>query len=261
MPNINEWLKHIPWEKVLTAAGIVVGAVLLWLVLKRAYNHYVGKKGSKSKLARISFSVLRTLLATIVVLMILDICGVNITSAVAGLGIASAVVGLAVQDILKDVIMGLHIVSDSFFEVGDCVEINGQEGIVRKFTMKTTKIERLLDGSLVSFCNRNIEEARVLSRLQYFDIPLAYTTDADTARRVLTAACETVAKQDGFDDCRFLGTQAFADSAILYKICISGSPEQKFSLYRRAMSTIQDELAAAGIAVPFNQLDVHLDQR
>ena len=260
MPNLNEWFQHVPWNKVLTAVGIVLGALLLWLVLKRAYSHYAGKRGTKSKLARISFSLLRTLLATIVVLMILDICGVNITSAVAGLGIASAVVGLALQDILKDVIMGLHIVSDGFFEIGDCVEIDGREGIVRKFTMKTTKIELLLDGSTVSFCNRNIEEARVLSRVQYFDIPLAYTTDADVARKALTAACEAVARQDGVDDCRFLGTQEFADSAILYKISVYGPPERKFALRRTAMTVIQDELAAAGIAVPFNQLDVHLDK-
>ena len=260
MPEVNEWFQHIPWEKVFTAIGVVLGAILLWVVLKRAYSHYAGKVGTKSKLARVSFSVLRTLLATIVVLTILDICGVNITSAVAGLGIASAVVGLALQDILKDVIMGLHIVSDGFFELGDCVEIDGQEGIVRKFTMKTTKIERILDGSVVSFCNRNIEQARVLSRVQYLDIPLAYTTDADTARRVLTAACDKIAQQDGFDSCRFLGTQEFASSAILYKISISGPPDQKFSLRRRALSTMQDELAAAGIAIPFNQLDVHLDK-
>ena len=261
MPVFNEWLKHLSLEKAITAGGVVLGAVILWLVVKRLYTHYVGKKGVKSKLAHISFSTLRVLLATVVVLILLDLCGVNITSAVAGLGIASAVVGLALQDILKDLIMGLHIVSDDFFAVGDCVEINGQEGIVRKFTMKTTKIELLLDGSVVSFCNRNIEEARVLSRVQYLDIPLAYTTDAETARSVLKKACETVAGTDGFDDCRFLGTQEFASSAILYKIAVYGSPEEKFSLRRRALSIIQDELAAAGIAVPFNQLDVHLDPR
>ena len=259
MPDFNAWLKTLSLTKAITAIAVILGALILWFVLKRAYTHYAGKKGGKSKLARVTLSILRTLMATIVILMILDICGVNITSAVAGLGIASAVVGLALQDFLKDVIMGVHIVSDDFFELGDCVEINGQEGIVRKFTMKTTKIELLLDGSTVSFCNRNIEEARVLSRVQYFDVPLPYTTDADTARKTLIAACETIARTDGFDSCRFLGTQEFAESAILYKVSISGAPEQKLSLRRKALSIMQDELAAAGLAVPFNQLDVHLD--
>ncbi|MBR3289406.1 MAG: mechanosensitive ion channel family protein [Clostridia bacterium] len=259
MPELSAWLKQISIGKLLTAAGIIIGAVLLWLVLKHVYSHYVGKAGSKSRLARITFSLLRTLLVTIVILMILDLCGVNITSAVAGLGIVSAVVGLALQDILKDAIMGLHILSDHFFEVGDCVEINGEEGIVRRFTMKSTRIERLLDGSVVSFCNRNIEQARILSRLQYFDIPLAYTTDAETARAALEAASRTIAQTEGFDDCQFLGTQDFASSAILYKMCIAGAPEHKFALRRRAFSIIQDELAAAGIVIPFNQLDVHLD--
>lgn len=261
MPQLIAWLKQLSVGKLLTAAGIIVGAVILWLLLKRAYSHYADKTARKSRLVRIMFSVLRVLLATVAVLMILELCGVNITSAVAGLGIASAVVGLALQDILKDVIMGVHVVSDNFFEEGDCVEIDGQEGIVRHFSLKTTKLELLLDGSIVSLCNRNIERARVLSRLQYIDVPLPYTLDAKTAREVLTATSKKIAASDGFDDCQFLETQEFAASAILYKMSIAGPPEKKLSLRRRALSIIQDELAAANIAVPFNQLDVHLDSR
>ena len=77
MPDFNAWLKTISVTKAITAGAVILGALILWFVLKRAYTHYAGKKGGKSKLARITVSLLRALMATIVILMILDICGVN----------------------------------------------------------------------------------------------------------------------------------------------------------------------------------------
>ena len=81
-------------------------------------------------LLRVALNVLRYLLLLVTILLILQINGINVTSLVAGLGIVSAVVGLALQDILKDVIMGLHILSGRFFSVGDAVRYGIMEGIV-----------------------------------------------------------------------------------------------------------------------------------
>ena len=64
----------------------------------------------------VSYDVLKVLVILCVVLTILQINGVNVTSMIAGLGIASAIIGLAFQDLLKDVITGVHIVTDNFFQ-------------------------------------------------------------------------------------------------------------------------------------------------
>lgn len=70
-------------------------------------------------------------------LTVLQIYHINVTSLVAGLGLASAIVGLALQDVLKDSIMGVHLLSDYFFEVGDVVRYGDYEGVVISFYGKT----------------------------------------------------------------------------------------------------------------------------
>ena len=62
-----------------------------------------------------------------------------------GLGIVGAVVALAAQDVVKQLIAGVAIVSDKPFEMGDWIEANGVEGTVEEISWRSTKIRNLED--------------------------------------------------------------------------------------------------------------------
>ena len=198
-----------------------------------------------------------TLLAGFVI--ICQINGVNLVSLVAGLGIAGAVVGLAFQDYLKDIIMGFHILSDRFFAIGDCVEINGKEGVVVGFSLTTTKLEALTDRSGFTICNRNITEVKKLNGIVLLDIPLPYDEDAEKIHNLLTEASKRITKMKEVKKCDFCGTQNFDDSAILYRFSIHCNDTKRYIVRRAVLFEIQKILKEQNIAVPFNQLDVHLD--
>ena len=152
------WLKS---PQALTSALIVVLAIVLWKTVRRLYKKYIqvgSSKGERTTLVRVLFSTARFLIVSGAGLVILEVNGVNVTSLVAGLGLLSAIVGLALQDFLKDVIMGIHIITDHFFSVGDVVRYGDIEGVVIGFTMKTTRLRNIYDQTITTVCNRNISE-------------------------------------------------------------------------------------------------------
>ena len=170
----------------ITIVALIV-AIILWKLLSRG-----GRKWkSRSKLSPtgfdVLFDILRGLFIFIVIIVLLQINGINITALLTGVSVVSAIVGLALQDFLKDIIMGIHILIDKFFSVGDVVKYNDAEGEVISFNIRTTKIRFLTRNEIMTISNRNISEIIVLSDLLVLSVNLPYYVDArlihDTLRK------------------------------------------------------------------------------
>jgi small-conductance mechanosensitive channel len=103
----------------------------------------------------------------VVVLLILDNLGVNISALVAGLGVGGIAVALATQKILGDLLASLAIVFDKPFVIGDTVKVDALMGTVESIGLKTTRI-RSLSGEQLIFSNADLLESRVhnFGRLQ-----------------------------------------------------------------------------------------------
>jgi small-conductance mechanosensitive channel len=104
--------------------------------------------------------VARLLLWIIVLLLILDNLGVNITGLVAGLGIGGIAVALALQNILGDLFASLSIVLDKPFVIGDFVVVDSLSGTIEHIGLKTTRI-RSLSGEQLIFSNNDLLKSRV----------------------------------------------------------------------------------------------------
>lgn len=107
------------------------------------HSKYVAEgkaKGDKATLVRVMFGILQFLIVLGAILVILQMNGVSVNSVVTGLGLLSAIVGFSLQDVLKDIFMVIHIISDHFFSVGDVVKYQDIEGEVIGFTIKTTTL-------------------------------------------------------------------------------------------------------------------------
>ena len=257
---MNKLVQYITSPQAFISVLILLGAIALWALLKRALRLLAtrgdGESAKKEHLARSVSTGVKYILAFLTVLTVLQINGINVGSLVAGLGLASAVVGLALQDILKDAIMGMHIVTDRFYSVGAVVSYNGVEGVVVDFTAKTTKLRCLDDNSTLSICNRNISEIRKLSNFSSIDVPLSYEEDVHRIHQVLEDLCSRIRQVEGVEDCVYKGTGSFGDSAVIYKIFLYCPPEVKYAMRRAAMKILQEGLLEAGLSIPYNRLDV-----
>lgn len=104
--------------------------------------------------------VARTALWLIIILMILDNFGVNITTLIASLGIGGIAVALAIQNILGDLFSSLSIVLDKPFVVGDFIIVDDIAGTVEYVGLKTTRI-RSLGGEQIVFSNSDLLKSRI----------------------------------------------------------------------------------------------------
>ena len=259
---MKDFFGNISLTEIVASFLVAVIAFVVWSFAKRVRDKYEQRNVGRQTIPAVHFifGLIRIVILAFAVIVILQIFGINVTSVVAGLGIASAIVGLALQDLLKDVIMGIHIMSDGFFTIGDGVEYQGMQGVVKEFSLKSTKIEVLEDHSVITVCNRNIESIKRYSKIVNIDIPLSYGEDTKKVYDVLNKVSKSVMKTDGVEKCCFEGIHRFDESAIIYRLDLYCKPKDREDLRRKTLKTLFDGLQDAGISIPFNQLDVHLDK-
>lgn len=255
----DDVLKFLTSARVVESVAVALSAILFIVCIKKCFKKYMTKKyGNKfvKTPVRTVVTVSRYAIVVLAFLLILQINGINVTSLFAGLGIASAIIGLALQDLLKDAIMGMHIIGDKFFSVGDMVQYGNIKGTVISLNMRTTKIKDYDDNGIISISNRNIDKIKKLSDMLDIDIPLRYGEDYEEVDAVLLKAAKEIEKIKGVRRCEYKGTQDFEDSAITYKVRLFCSPQNMPDIRRSAMRVIQAELRENDLTIPYTTITV-----
>ena len=264
MEEIKKFFENINHEQIINTAIIIIVSMILYKIIS-----YVLKKSEKQDKVRLFTSkksktyiklirsIIRYAFFAITILIILQINGIDVTSVLAGVGILGAIFGLAIQDWLKDVIRGSTILSDNYFSVGDIVKYKEYEGKVLVIGLKTTKIQDIRTGHVISVANRNIEEVELISNLVYVNIPMPYEVSIDKAEKCIKNIVENIEKSENVNECRYLGVNELADSSIKYLVEINCSPTNKLQVRRNALKEILSEMAKENISVPYNQIDIH----
>ena len=118
--------------------------------------------------------IARVAVWALVVLMILDNLGFNITALVASLGIGGIAVALAVQNILGDVFASLSIALDKPFVIGDFIIVDDVLGTVDYIGLKTTRL-RSLSGEQIVFSNADLLKSRIRNYKRMFERRVVFT--------------------------------------------------------------------------------------
>ena len=215
------------------------------------------KDGKKETYIKLFNNILKYVFLIVTIVLILQVNGVEVSSLVAGLGVAGIVGGLALQDALKDIIMGANIITDNFFVVGDVVNYNGIEGKVLSIGLKNTKIQDINTKNILSITNRNIEKIINVSDWLDIDVPISYNEKTEKIEKVLNQIAEKAKKSQYIKNCEYLGINDFASSAVIYKIRVYCNPEYKPNVNRTVRRIIKIALDENNIQIPFMQIDIH----
>jgi small-conductance mechanosensitive channel len=152
------------WQKAVILILIVQGGLWAGAGISFAVNTAVQRRIDQDATSATTMTFLgfmaRIILWAIVLLLILDNLGINITGLVAGLGIGGIAVALAVQNILGDLLASLSIVLDKPFIIGDFVVVDSLFGTVEHIGLKTTRI-RSLGGEQLIFSNNDLLKSRI----------------------------------------------------------------------------------------------------
>ncbi|MBE3116500.1 mechanosensitive ion channel family protein, partial [Candidatus Bathyarchaeota archaeon] len=166
--------------------------------------------------------VARLILWAIILLLILDNLGINITGLVAGLGIGGIAVALALQNILGDLFASLSIVLDKPFVLGDFVVVDALSGTIEHIGLKTTRI-RSLEGEQLIFSNNDLLKSRIHNykrmseRRIVFGFGVVYQTPLEKLKAIKKIVSEVIAKNEKarFDRAHF---KEYGDSSLNFEV-------------------------------------------
>lgn len=259
------------WNWVLSKAGSILIALIVFVVgvrLSKWLMKVIHKWFDKSKLdptvASFLSSIINIVLYVLVVITVVSIMGIQVTSFVTLLGTAGVTLGLALQGSLSNFAGGVLILVLKPFVVGDYIkeDSRGNEGTVTGIDIFYTRLITY-DGKMIvipngtlsnnSLTNLTKQEKRRLD----LNIPIEYEVDIRTVKRIIEDTLETneyVLKGEPKD----IALDAFEDSSMTIVIHVWVKTENYWKAKWSVLEEIKYAFDESDIKIPFNQLDVHV---
>jgi len=260
-------LKYFTSGRFLLTMITIVAAVTLIVLISKLFSFYLKKQKEMNKdnmsrehmtLVHVVASILSGIIFVISVIFILQVNGVQVSSLITSVSIISAVVGLALQDTIKDLIQGIQILTDKFFQVGDVVKIDNYEGIVTKFTMRSTRIRDIRTLNDITIANRNLSKVEKSNDKKYIHIPVSYDEPVAKMFPIFEDIAVLIGEDEEIKAARFMGLSRLEQSSMDYLMEVTCDPQFTPRCLRKANKVIVEELNARGIKIPYSQLDVHM---
>ena len=262
---LEQLLKFISKKEVYGIIFIVCAGYILYkcsgLIFAKVINS--GKteheKKKRNTIIKLFQNIMKYIVFIVILLIILELYGVNTKSLIAGLGVVGAVLGLALQDTIKDLINGITILLDNFYVVGDTICYEGFTGEVIELGLKTTKV-KALNGQVKIISNRNVTEVINLSQKSScitLDIPTAYEEKLEKVEDVLNQACLELKKRKEITNALYIGINKLDDYSVNYAVRIWCKKGTQWDMERLALRTIKQYYDNNNISIPYPQIEVH----
>lgn len=201
--NIDQWFQEFLQNTLDFIPHLILGLVIfaLSLYLSVPASHWA-RRAAKKRLddpSLVDVIVKFTRWAVIITgtVVALEQVNFNVTGFVAGLGIAGLTIGFALQDITKNFIAGIILMTRKPFHLGDSVEISGYSGTVQNINTRDTVI-KTFDGELVILPNMNVFSTAIVNstdmpyQRRIVTIGVGYGEDLEEASRVFLQAIQSV---------------------------------------------------------------------
>ena len=163
--------------------------------------------------------VLHFFLYAIILIIIIQNLGFQITGLIAGLGIGGLAFALAAQDILANLFGGAAVIADRPFEVGDRIILDGNDGFVRKIGMRTTTLETF-DGTIVVIPNKKVSDSvlenisRERARRTKVILGVEYSTSSAKLEKAKKLLAEIIKKNPSTEDNSLVHFSGFGPSSL-----------------------------------------------
>lgn len=264
--DISTGALHLGLRVLLAVIFFFIGSQLIKIIrkiIKRSMQR------ANAELGAVQFvdSFVKASLYVILVLLLASSCGVDAASIVALLGSAGVAIGLAVQGSLSNLAGGVLILVLKPFKVGDYIieSHTGKEGTVKEIQIFYTKLLTydnqtvvLPNGSLANNSLVNVT-AQDIRRMDII-VPVSYKADLKRAKEVLANVLEqdeaVLKEREHIVFVNQLGSSS-VDLGVRCWLKQSDFWTGKWRLTENCKLALD----AAGIEIPFNQLDVHLAEK
>lgn len=269
---MDKILETLPFslDKVLISLIYIVIGIIIYTIIKSIINQALNftkqnlKNHQKQRIKTVKsliLNIVKYIISILVVLAILSTFGVNVKSILAGLGIGTAIIGLAFQDLAKDLIAGISIITEGQYEVGDTIEVEGFMGEVVFLGLKTTRIKNYKGATLI-IANRYMDKMinySLENSLAIVDVGVSYDHSTTEVEDVLEKLFKKLNGkiEHATGELQLLGVNSLDDSAIVYRITIETESMQQWQVERFLRKQIKEAFTEANIKIPYSQIEVH----
>ncbi len=264
--KLPEKALHLGVRVLLAVVCFLIGVQLIKLIRKIIKK---SMQRASAELGAVQFvdSFVKAALYVLLVLMLASSFGVDAASIVAVLGSAGVAIGLAIQGSLSNLAGGVLILLLKPFRVGDYIleSSTGKEGTVTEIQIFYTKLLTvdnktviLPNGSLAN--NSIVNMTAQANRRMDIIVSVSYGADLKRAKEVLmNVLMEDDAVLKDMD--RMVFVDELAASSVNLGVRCWFKQADFWTGKWRVTENCKLALDEAGIEIPFNQLDVHLEQK
>lgn len=263
----------------LTVSGLlrvlVFGALLFWagwMANTAGMNAIRGAQRLDLRSREVVAKLFQILLGVVVVMLLLQVMGINLTALAVFGGALGVGLGFGLQSIASNFVSGLIILFDRSLSVGDYVEItDGQCGYVRELTLRYTTLESF-DGKDIlvpndtfittPFTNWTHQNHKQRYRVEF---SVAYATDiralCELMRKVVASHPQVISgpqvPMEERPDCEI---DSFGDSGVnmFIEFWMDGIDDGRNRVGGDLLLLIFEALREKGIEIPFPQREVRL---
>ena len=245
-------------------AALVIYYIGRWIVrrLMKFMDRVYEKKSVEKSLRSFLSGVVKVLLYIVIVLVVIQVLGINTTSFVAMLASAGLAIGMALSGTLQNFAGGVMILLLRPYRIGDYIDAQGEEGTVRKIGLFSTEIITV-DNRIIYIPNSTISTSVIdnysTSEMRRVDwtISVEYGTDPEKLRQVVTEILKSDSRAAA-DPAPYVLLVNLADSSVDFSARAWCKNADYWGLKFDIQERIYVELPKNGINFPFPQLDVNL---
>ena len=279
--SLNALHMHIPVDlrdNIMSIYGVIVVLVIFYLAYKlfKKILVYYGKiiaKKTASKIDDVLIPVVEKLGVVVIAFAAfayaLGALDVDLTMFVAGGVVVSMVLAFAAQETISNFFSGIFLLLDRPFTEGDMIILNdGDWCEVRRIGMRTTRLYRYTDASIVSLPNNQLVNDKIVRMTNVTDpgrinvnVGVAYGSDPTNVRETITQAIKDNPYSLLDDENRqpIIIFDEMGDSALIFKVIVWINDRGKRIAARdKLVEDIYRRLNEAGIEIPFPQRVVYL---
>ena len=242
-------------------AVLVIG---FWVAKKLSLivSKLLDKKKVDKSLSGFLSSITGMGIKMLVVVTAISQMGVEMTSFIAILGAAGFAVGMAFSGTLSNFAGGVMILFFKPFKIGDYVNMQGEEGVVKEVLIFNT-ILTTLDNKIIILANSAVANGTIVNftkaenRRVDWSFGIAYGDDLKIAKALLL---KFISEDDRIlkNPAPFVGLGELGDSSVNVTTRAWVNHENYWAVFFDMNERVYNEFEAAGLSIPFPQMDVHV---
>lgn len=226
------------------------------------------RKGMGKTILSIGKSMIKYVLAIVVICVILVLLGVDITAIFASLGVVALIFGFGAESLIADLVTGLFLMIEGQYKIGDIIEVDGFRGEVVEMGIRTTNLEN--GGGDIKIIN-NSKMVNVLNRsnktsVAVTDIGIAYEEKLVDVEKKLPYILRTIWENDQklaeadrvfIKEPEYKGVQALSESAVVLRFVAETTEGKVFSGTRKLNRDLLVAFQEENIEIPYTKFEIH----